>query len=159
MRRNVDEDGLLVLNEGIDNVRTVLEDLVVHVTLATRETSPVGKNHHGQLLTVVEVTESLSGLEGGIGVPYTTGLLGDHLHRVGVGRVGRGDVLHRAGLDSDDTHGNTTKTGTTNNDGASPTAEGLLEGALIEQTGEEAVDVLLTADEPSDIVRLLGGGK
>jgi hypothetical protein len=155
--RNVDEDGLLVLDEGIDDVWTVLEDLVVHISLTTRETSPVGKNHQGQLLTIVEISDCLCGLEGRVGVPNTTGLVGNLLDGVGVGRVSGCDVLNRASLNSNNTDGNTTKTSTTNNDSASPAAKSLLEGALVEQTRGEAIVVLLTVDEMSDIVRLLLG--
>jgi hypothetical protein len=125
--------------------------------LTTRETSPVGKNHQRQLLTVVEVSDSLSGLEGRVGVPNTTSLVCDLLDRVRVGRVGGCDVLDRASLNTNDTDGDTTKASTTNNDSASPAAKSLLEGALVEQTGGKAVVLLLTVDEPSDIVRLLLG--
>ena len=109
------------------------------------------------MLTVVEVSDSLGGLEGRVGVPNTTSLVGNLLDRVRVGRVGRCDVLNRASLDTDNTNGDTTKASTTDNDGASPTAKSLLEGALVEQAGSEAIVFLLTMDEPSDVVGLLLG--
>ncbi|CAG9956035.1 unnamed protein product [Clonostachys rosea f. rosea IK726] len=156
--RNVDEDGLFVLDEGVDNERTVLENLVVHVTLTTRETTPVGKDHQRQLLTIVEVIDSLSSLEGGVGVPNTTSLLADLLDRVGVGRVGRGDVLDRACLNSNDTHGDTTETSTTNHNGTSPAAKSLDERVLVEETALEASIILsLTTNQPANIIRLLLG--
>ncbi|CAI6094390.1 unnamed protein product [Clonostachys chloroleuca] len=156
--RNVDEDGLFILDEGVDNERTVLENLVVHVALTTRETTPVGKDHQRQLLTIVEVIDSLSSLEGRVGVPDTTSLLADLLDRVGVGRVGRGDVLDCASLDSNDTHGDTTKTSTTNHNGTSPTAKSLDKGVFVEETALEASIILsLTTDQPANIIRLLLG--
>lgn len=158
-RGNINEDRLLVLGKRIDNVGTVLEDLIVHVTLTTRETSPVGQDHHRQLLTIVEVAQSLGGLEGGVGVPHTTSLLGDHLHRIRVGRVSRGDILHRPSLDSNHTHRDTAETGTTDNNGTGPAAKGLLEGVLIEQTRQEALVILLTTDEPAGVVGLLSRGE
>jgi hypothetical protein len=109
------------------------------------------------LLTIVEISDCLCGLEGRVGVPNTTGLVGNLLDGVGVGRVSGCDVLNRASLNSNNTDGNTTKTSTTNNDSASPAAKSLLEGALVEQTRGEAIVVLLTVDEMSDIVRLLLG--
>ncbi|CAH0047846.1 unnamed protein product, partial [Clonostachys solani] len=156
--RNVDEDGLFILDEGVDNKRTVLENLVVHVALTARETTPVGKDHQRQLLTIVEVVDSLSSLEGRVGVPDTTSLLADLLDRVRVGRVGRGDVLDRASLDSNDTQGDTTETSTTNHNGTSPAAKSLDEGVLVEETALEASIILsLTTNQPANIIRLLLG--
>ncbi|GJD05392.1 hypothetical protein ColKHC_14217 [Colletotrichum higginsianum] len=156
--RNVDKDGLLELDEGVDDVGTVLQNLVVHVALTTRETSPVGEDHERQLLTVVEVVDGLGSLEGRVGVPHTTGLVRHLLDRIGVGGIGRGDVLDRAGLDRDDTHGDATETSTANNNGASPAAEGLDEGVLVEQTGLEVTLLRgATTNHPSDVVRLLLG--
>ena len=109
------------------------------------------------MLTVVEVSDSLGGLEGRVGVPNTTSLVGNLLDRVRVGRVSRCDVLNRASLNANDTDGDTTETSTTDNDSASPSAKSLLEGALVEQTRGEAIVFLLTMDEPSDIVGLLLG--
>ncbi|GKT80765.1 LOW QUALITY PROTEIN: unnamed protein product [Colletotrichum tofieldiae] len=155
---DVDEDGLLELDEGVDDVGTVLQNLVVHVALTTRETSPVGENHERQLLTIVEVVDGLCSLEGGIGVPDTTSLVGDLLDGIGVGGVGRSDILDGAGLDSDDTHRDAAKASTTNNYGASPAAKSLNEGVLVEQTRlEVALLSGATTDHPSDVVRLLLG--
>lgn len=109
------------------------------------------------MLTVVEISDSLCGLEGGVRVPNTTSLVGDLLNRVGVGRVSGCDVLNRASLNTNDTDGDTAETSTTDNDSASPAAKGLLEGALVEQTRGKAIVILLTVDEMSDIVRLLLG--
>ncbi|GKT88894.1 LOW QUALITY PROTEIN: hypothetical protein Ct61P_06744 [Colletotrichum tofieldiae] len=157
-RGDVDEDGLLELDEGVDDVGTVLQNLVVHVALTTRETSPVGENHERQLLTIVEVVDGLCSLEGGIGVPDTTSLVGDLLDGIGVGGVGRSDILDGAGLDSDDTHRDAAKASTTNNYGASPAAKSLNEGVLVEQTRlEVALLSGATTDHPSDVVRLLLG--
>ncbi|GFF28865.1 hypothetical protein IFM46972_02469 [Aspergillus udagawae] len=146
-----------VHRRSVDNVGTVLEDLVVHVTLTTGETSPVGQDHDGQLLAIVEVTESLSSLEGRVGVPHTTGFLADLLHGVRVGRVGRGNVLNGTSLDSNDTHRDATEAGTANDNGASPSTKSLLKGSSIEQAREEAFLIFLASDEPADIVRLLRG--
>ena len=60
--RNVNEDRLLILDESIDDVRTILENLVVHVALTTRETTPIGKNHQWELFTIVEVADCLCSL-------------------------------------------------------------------------------------------------
>jgi hypothetical protein len=125
--------------------------------LTTRETSPVGKNHQRQLLTIVEISNSLCCLEGGVRVPNTTSLVGDLLNRVGVGGVSGCDVLNRASLNTNDTDGNTTETSTTDDNSASPATKSLLERALVEQTRGKAIVVLLTVDEMSDIVRLLLG--
>ncbi|CEI38582.1 unnamed protein product [Fusarium venenatum] len=134
--RDVDEDGLLVLDEGIDDERTVLEDLVVHVALTTRETTPVGKDHQRKLLTVVEVVDSLG---------------------IRVGRVGRSDVLDGSDLDTDNTHRDTAETSTTNDNSLGPTTKSLDERVLVKETRLEAVLTFTTTDQPSDIVRLLLG--
>ena len=149
---DVDEDGLLELDEGIDNVRAVLEDLVVHVALTARETTPVGEDHKRQLLAIVEVLNGLSSLEGRVGVPDTTGFRSDLLNGVGVGRIGRSDVLNRASLDTDDTNRDATKASTTNNDSLGPTAQTLLKRAAVEETRLEAVRIFLSSDEVPDIV-------
>ena len=57
--RQVDEEGLLVVVDGIDNVRAVLEDLLKHVALATGEATPVGQNHQRKLLAMIEVVDRL----------------------------------------------------------------------------------------------------
>lgn len=120
VRWDVDEDRLLVLDEGIDDVRTILKNFVVHITLTTRETSPVGEDHERQLFTVVEVTNGLGGLERGVRVPNTTSFLCDLLDRVGVGRVGGRDVLNGAGLDTNDTDRDTTEASATDYDSTGP---------------------------------------
>jgi hypothetical protein len=109
------------------------------------------------LLTIVEISNSLCCLEGGVRVPNTTSLVGDLLNRVGVGGVSGCDVLNRASLNTNDTDGNTTETSTTDDNSASPATKSLLERALVEQTRGKAIVVLLTVDEMSDIVRLLLG--
>ena len=45
--RDVDKDGLLARDEGVDDVGAVLEDLVEHVALAAREAAPVGEDKDG----------------------------------------------------------------------------------------------------------------
>jgi hypothetical protein len=57
---------MLVLGEVVDNIRTVLQDLVVHVTHASREATPVGKDDERDSFTAVEVTNRLSGFVGAI---------------------------------------------------------------------------------------------
>ena len=155
--RNVDEDGLLELDEGVNDEGAILEDLVVHVALTTREATPVGKDHERKLLAVVEVVDGLGSLEGGVGVPDTASLIGHLLDRVGVGGIGRSDVLNGTGLDSDDTHGDTAEASATDDNGAGPSTEGLDEGVLVEETGLEASLVLLTSNHPPDVIRLLLG--
>jgi hypothetical protein len=107
------------------------------------------------MLTVVEVTDSLGGLEGRVGVPNTTGFVGNLLNGVWVGRIGRGDVLDGASLNTDDTDWNTSKTSTTDNDSASPAPKSLLERVLVEKARLESVLVLLTSNKPSHVIRLL----
>lgn len=126
---------MLVLHESVDNVRAILQDLIVHIALATRETSPISKNHHWQLLAIVEVLESLGGLECGVGIPNTTCLLSDLLHRIWISGIGRSDVLYRACLNSDDTHWDATEAGTADNYSSSPTTKCLLERVLVKETG------------------------
>ncbi|EIC06664.1 hypothetical protein OR221_0011, partial [Microbacterium laevaniformans OR221] len=53
-------------------------------------------------------------------------------------------------------HWDTAKTSTANNDSASPSAKGLNEGVLVEETGKETLVILLTSDEMSHIIWLLG---
>jgi len=91
------------------------------------------------LLTVVEVADSLSGLVGGVGVPDTTSLRGDLLNGVGVGRIGRRDVLDGASLNTNNTDRDTAKTSTADDDGPGPATECLLERATVEKTGQEAL--------------------
>ncbi|PNY27761.1 Uncharacterized protein TCAP_02317 [Tolypocladium capitatum] len=155
-RRNVDKDGLLKLDQGIDDEGAVLENLVEHVALTAREASPVGQDHQRQLLAVVEVVDGLRRLEGRVGVPHATGLVADLLHRVGVGRVGRRDVLDRARLDGNDAHGDAAQAGTAYHDGLRPAAERLDKRVLVEETALEAtVVVVLAGNHPPHVEGLL----
>ncbi|KAH3686397.1 hypothetical protein WICPIJ_002576 [Wickerhamomyces pijperi] len=86
-------DWLLVVNQGIDNERTVLQDFVVHVTLTTRETSPVGQDHQWQLFTVVEIVDGLSSLEGRVWIPDLTSFLDKLFGGALVGWISRDQVL------------------------------------------------------------------
>ncbi|KAH6606989.1 hypothetical protein Trco_006142 [Trichoderma cornu-damae] len=116
------------------------------------------QDHERKLFTVVEVIDGLSSLESRVGIPDTAGLVADLLDRVGVGGIGRRNVLHSAGLDSNDTHGNTTKASTTNDNSSSPAAKGLNERVLVEQPAlERTIVVLLTGNHPPDIIGLLLG--
>ncbi|RUS26109.1 hypothetical protein BC938DRAFT_471233 [Jimgerdemannia flammicorona] len=112
---DIHENGLLVVGQRVDDVRTVLENFVEHVALTTGEATPVGEDDQRQLLALVEVVDGLSSLEGRIGVPHLTGFHQHLLMRVGVGGIGRDNVLDGPGLDSNAAHGDTTETCTTNN--------------------------------------------
>ncbi|KAH3668229.1 hypothetical protein OGAPHI_001983 [Ogataea philodendri] len=153
--RDVCEDWLLEVHKSVHNISSVLENLVVHVSLTTRESSPVGQNHQWQLLTVVEVTDGLSSLEGRVWIPNLTGFLHQHLGRILVGGVGRSQILHSSGLHTDNTHRNTSKTGSTNNNSLGPSRQCFLERATVEQTGLEVVLGTSTFDQPSDVVSLV----
>jgi len=61
-RRQVDEEGLLVLANRVDNVRAVFKDFLKHVTLAAGEAAPVGHDKQRQLLAVVKVLDGLGSL-------------------------------------------------------------------------------------------------
>mmetsp|Transcript_33963 Transcript_33963/g.74703 ORF Transcript_33963/g.74703 Transcript_33963/m.74703 type:complete len:752 (+) Transcript_33963:106-2361(+) len=126
--------GMLVLTKSINDLGTELEDFASHITATTRESTPVGKDHDRKTL-LVEVTNSLSSLEGGIREEDLTGLGKDGLARVGIGRVSRDDLLNESGLDGDSSHGNTSKTAAADNDTLTPPGEVFLEGSSIEETG------------------------
>jgi hypothetical protein len=148
---------LLILDKRVDNIRSVLEDLIVHITLATRETSPVRQDHQWQLLAIVEIPDGLCSLECGVGVPDSTCFIGNLFHRIGIGWVSRGDVLHRASFDCDDTHGDATQASTPDNNSLGPPTKGLDKGVLIEKSRHESFLVFLAANQPSHVIRLLRG--
>ncbi len=142
--------------ETIDDLGTLLEDLIVHVLLTTRESTPVSKDDQRKTL-LVKVPDGLCSLVRRVGVPNLTGFHDALLSRVGVGRVSGHDTLKSAGLDSNDTDGDTAKTGTTSDNRSGPAAESLDERALIEETSEfRAIFGLGTVDEPSWVVRAAG---
>jgi hypothetical protein len=148
---------LLILDKRVDNVRSVLENFIVHITLPTRETSPVCQDHQRQLFTIVEVPDGLCGLECGVRVPDSTCFVGNLLHRIRVSWVSRGDILHRACFNSDNTHGNATKASTANNNRLGPTTKCLDKGVFIEKSRHETFLIVLAANQPSHIVGLLSG--
>src|SRR5699024_5264046 len=104
---------LLILDKGINNVRPILEHLMIHIPLATREPSPVCQNHDGKLFSMVEVLQRLRSLERRVGIPHSSSLRRNHLDRVRISWIGGSDVLDGSSLDSDDTHRDTGETSTT----------------------------------------------
>ena len=56
---DVDEDRMLVLHQCIHDHGSKLQDLLVHVASAGTKSTPVGKDHDWQVLTTVEIFQSL----------------------------------------------------------------------------------------------------
>jgi hypothetical protein len=65
----VDENRVLVGAESIDNHGAELEHLLVHVTGAARETTPVGEDDEGKVLATVEILNGSSSLVSRVGEP------------------------------------------------------------------------------------------
>jgi len=102
--RDVNKEGLLEVAEGVHDVRAILQNLVKHVALASRESPPVGKNDQRELFSLVEVVDGLRRLEGRVWEPHLTSLLVDLLLRVSVGRVGGNNLLHGSRLNGNHSH-------------------------------------------------------
>mmetsp|Transcript_7131 Transcript_7131/g.20250 ORF Transcript_7131/g.20250 Transcript_7131/m.20250 type:complete len:221 (+) Transcript_7131:722-1384(+) len=133
MRRNVHVHRVLVFAKSIDNHGSKLEDFSSHVTRASRESTPVGKDHDGKAF-LGKVTDGLSSLVRRVGEQDLTSLRKNGLTRVGVSRVGGDDLLDLAGFNSNGTHGNTSQTSTTNDNGLAPSSEVFLETSLVKES-------------------------
>ena len=107
------------------------------------------------MLAIIEVADGLSGLEGRVRVPHSTSFLHDLLLGILVGGIGRDDVLNGASLNTNHTYWDTTKTSATDDDSLCPAGQRFFKGVLVEETGQEALFVVFTGNEPADVVRLL----
>ena len=139
---DVDEDGVLVLHQGVHDHGAELQDLVVHVPGASGEAAPVGEDHHRQVLAPVEVPEGLCGFEGAVGEPHLAahGLL--DLAGLRVGGVRGDEALDGARLHGDDAHGDAAQAGASADHGAAPTLQVLRPGARIKEAPQPpALDV------------------
>merc|ERR1712125_160209 len=113
---------MLVLTKGINNHGSELENFSSHISRSSRESTPVSKDHHRESF-LGEVTNSLGGLVGRVGEKDLSSLRKNSLTRVGVGRIGRNNLLDLTSLNSNGTHGNTSKTSTPNDNSLTPTSK------------------------------------
>jgi hypothetical protein len=172
----VDNHGLLVAAQTIDDLGTLLEDRLRHVGHSTRETSEVGKDDKGEAFSVGVFNRSCS-LARRVGEPDGTGERDSVLGGVFVGRVGRVDSFDTSRLGGDDGDGDTTDSSSTSDNGLRPATWGLAgfarrregqcslthrleETAMIQDTrlpGRAPIDILVaTSKELSRIVWTLG---
>mmetsp|Transcript_36871 Transcript_36871/g.79967 ORF Transcript_36871/g.79967 Transcript_36871/m.79967 type:complete len:579 (+) Transcript_36871:554-2290(+) len=128
---DVDCDGVLVLDQGIHDHGSVLQDLSEHITGATREASPVGKDDQRQALSVVEIPDGLSRLVSRVRVPDLASLHLDDISRGGFLRVGW-DVLFAAPrLHRDDANWKASATTTADHDRLAPASHVLVERSFV----------------------------
>mmetsp|Transcript_23599 Transcript_23599/g.57152 ORF Transcript_23599/g.57152 Transcript_23599/m.57152 type:complete len:394 (+) Transcript_23599:556-1737(+) len=156
-RRDVDEDGLLVLAEGVDDLGAELEDLAVHVAGPPRESTPVREDHQRQVLPPAEVLDGLRRLEGRVREPDLPGLGLEGLPRFGVGRVGRDAPVDQPGLDGDAPDGNAAELSAPDDDALPPPPEGLFEAVLVEEARHPPLVSLHAGEHVSGIVGSLCG--
>ena len=157
--RDVHEDRVLVRAQVVHDLRAELEHLAEHVARAARKATPVGEEHHGQVLGGVEVGERLRGLVGRVGEPDLARLREVGLAGRRVGGVGGDDGLGQASLNGDDAHRDAAQPGASDDDGLAPAGEVLGERALIEEAGlEGAVGAGGTREHHARIVWCVRGG-
>mmetsp|Transcript_14117 Transcript_14117/g.35639 ORF Transcript_14117/g.35639 Transcript_14117/m.35639 type:complete len:505 (-) Transcript_14117:4504-6018(-) len=136
MRRDVDENWMLVLHQSIDNHSTVLEHLREHVASAARETPPVGENDQRQVFTAVEILDGLRSLESRVRKPDLTGLGLDNVLRLGVRGIRWDVTFYRPCLHCDDTDGDTPEAPTSHHNRLAPSAHVLVEASLVAETAQ-----------------------
>ena len=107
---------------------------------ATRESSPVGKDHEWQLFAV-EVVDGLGRLVGRVGEPHLSGLLDRLGLRVQIGRVGRDDGLHGTGFYAHHTDGLATQAGATGDHSLGPRRHDLWTGGRVIVMNRVATDM------------------
>ena len=132
---DVDNDGLVVLGELVDDEGAELEHLLEHILAAAREAAPVCEDDKGEALARVEVLDGLGCLVGRVGEPHLAGL---HLLlrlRLEVGGVGEDGLVDQPVLSDDYTDGHAAEAPTADNDRLRPVPEGLDERARIEEAG------------------------
>ena len=120
---NVYKNRLVVLSQRVNNLSAKLEDLVIHVFHATRESSPVSKDDEGKFFTI-EVHDSLSSLVGAVGEPDLSSLRDDFGFRVKVGWICWDDKFDRPCLDSNHTDRNASEPSPATDDCLRPIREG-----------------------------------
>mmetsp|Transcript_11074 Transcript_11074/g.29182 ORF Transcript_11074/g.29182 Transcript_11074/m.29182 type:complete len:894 (+) Transcript_11074:93-2774(+) len=158
VRRQVHKHGLLVLAQGIDNHRSVFQDFAKHVTSATREAPPVGKDNQREIL-LVEVVDGLGGLVRRVREPNLASLRLHNLRRVRVRRVRGNNSVDISGLDGDNTHGDSTKLGATRHNALTPLGQNLNKRALVKEAELKVRALVDTREHVARIVRRLGRQK
>mmetsp|Transcript_13466 Transcript_13466/g.36269 ORF Transcript_13466/g.36269 Transcript_13466/m.36269 type:complete len:694 (+) Transcript_13466:423-2504(+) len=141
-RGDVNRHRVFVIDKRVDDHRTILEDLGKHVARASREPAPVGEDDEWQILASVEVTDGLSGLEGGVREPHLASLRLLDVMGLDVRRVGRDVTDHRPRLHGNDADWKAAHAPSAHHHGLAPTHHVLLERALVtEPCHELAVDL------------------
>mmetsp|Transcript_21959 Transcript_21959/g.41126 ORF Transcript_21959/g.41126 Transcript_21959/m.41126 type:complete len:357 (-) Transcript_21959:181-1251(-) len=153
---DVDEHRLLVRAQGIHDLRSKLENLTIHVSSASGETTPVGEDYQRQVLSPVEVFNGLGRLESRIREPYLTCLRLDRLPRFRVGRVCRDASVNKPGLHSDASDRDAAQLASSDNDRLAPASERLSEGPLIEESSLETLVCLDPGKHVPRVVRRFG---
>mmetsp|Transcript_78729 Transcript_78729/g.160090 ORF Transcript_78729/g.160090 Transcript_78729/m.160090 type:complete len:387 (-) Transcript_78729:840-2000(-) len=150
---DVDENWVFVLDKGIHNHGAKFQDLIVHVTGATRKASPIGENDDGQVLSTIEVLQGLCRFKGAVREPNLATHALFHLATLRVGRIRGDQAIHAAGLNSNDTHGNASQTCTASDHRAAPALQVLDPGSSIEETTHAVA--LVVNDTPQEIARII----
>mmetsp|Transcript_33163 Transcript_33163/g.74909 ORF Transcript_33163/g.74909 Transcript_33163/m.74909 type:complete len:951 (+) Transcript_33163:310-3162(+) len=155
--RDVHLDGVLVLDEGVDNHGAELEDLARHVARPAAEPTPVGEDDERQVLAPAEVLDRLGRLVRAVRVPHLSRLGLQGLARGRVGRVGRDALLHQPGLHRDDAHGDAAEAGAPDHHRLAPVGQVLGEGALVEEAAHPSLWGLVPGQHVTRVVWGLGG--
>mmetsp|Transcript_95183 Transcript_95183/g.199031 ORF Transcript_95183/g.199031 Transcript_95183/m.199031 type:complete len:230 (+) Transcript_95183:1069-1758(+) len=157
VRRDVDGHGMLVVHESVHDHGAVLQHLREHVSRASGEASPVGKDHERQALTPVEVANGLGRLVGGVWVPHLASL---HLNDISGGwflGVSRDVLLATASLDGDDADRQASAAPAADDNGLAPTGHVLVEGAFVAPARHPLAIDLDSAQHVSRVVGALDG--
>mmetsp|Transcript_17637 Transcript_17637/g.35580 ORF Transcript_17637/g.35580 Transcript_17637/m.35580 type:complete len:404 (+) Transcript_17637:428-1639(+) len=156
VRWDVNEDGLFVFAQGINDLGSKLEDLAVHVTCTSGETTPVGENDQRQVLSPIEILNGLSRLECRVREPNLTGLRLNSLPGLRVSRICWDAPVDKPGFDSDASDWNTAKLTSSHDNGLTPTCKGLFESSFIEESSLESLIGLDTGKHVPWVVRRFG---
>mmetsp|Transcript_116485 Transcript_116485/g.336467 ORF Transcript_116485/g.336467 Transcript_116485/m.336467 type:complete len:261 (+) Transcript_116485:716-1498(+) len=138
MRRDVHVNRVLVFTKGIDDHGSELQDFTSHITRTSRESTPVGKDHDRKAF-LGKVTDGLGGLVRRIREQDLTSLRKDGFSGVGISRVGRDNLFHLTSFNGDGTHGDTTKTTTSNDNSLTPSGKVFLEASGIKETRKSSI--------------------
>mmetsp|Transcript_67773 Transcript_67773/g.78737 ORF Transcript_67773/g.78737 Transcript_67773/m.78737 type:complete len:236 (-) Transcript_67773:76-783(-) len=151
-RGDVDEDRGVVHTQVIHDAGSKLQHLVIHVSHASREPTPIGQNEARESF-LVEVVQCVGGLPRRVWEPHLASLRNERRRRRWVGRVSRIKFLCNARFDENYTTRSSSQRRSAHYDRLGPPAERLHPRSLIEHTGRLRGGI--AAHQESRIVRLV----
>mmetsp|Transcript_40495 Transcript_40495/g.100530 ORF Transcript_40495/g.100530 Transcript_40495/m.100530 type:complete len:207 (-) Transcript_40495:4255-4875(-) len=96
IRRDIDEDRLLVSAKVVDNVRTEFKYLPIHIASTAGETAPVSEHNKRQIFGRIEICNSLGSLICRVGIPDLSRLGEYGFPRVWIRWIGRDTLFDKA---------------------------------------------------------------